>query len=79
MPSGELCVLGDMVSTTLLMALCLQAATVALVRHRLGRGWWQRPVVMLVLAAVAYNGVSEVFLAIPSNRRWDLFRLGIGQ
>jgi hypothetical protein len=39
-------------TVTLALALLLQAVTVALLRHRLGRAWLRRPVVVLVLISV---------------------------
>jgi hypothetical protein len=66
-------------SATLWLALILQAAAVALMRHRLGRTWLRRPVTLLVLTAVAYSGVTEVLLAFPSVRAWDLNRQGESQ
>jgi hypothetical protein len=67
------------VSVTLCIALCLQAASVALMRHRLGRLWLRRPVTLLVLTAVTYNGLAEIVLAVPSIRAWDDNRTGISQ
>jgi hypothetical protein len=66
-------------SATLWTALCLQGAAVVLLRRRLGRSWLQRPVTILVLTAVLYDGVVELLLAIPSIRVWDTNRLGISQ
>ncbi len=66
-------------SSTLLMALLLQAAAVILMRHRLGRRWLQRPVSLLVIVAVVCQGVSEVLLEVPSIRIWDNDRIGIAQ
>ena len=66
-------------SATLWLALVLQAAAVALMRHRLGRSWLRRPVTLLVLTAVTYTGVAEILLAFPSVRSWDLNRQGISQ
>jgi hypothetical protein len=67
------------VSATLWLALILQATAVALMRHRLGRTWLRRPVTLLVLTAVTYSGVTEVLLAFPSVRVWDLNRQGENQ
>jgi len=58
-------------------ALLLQFAAVMLVRHRLGVTWLRRPVTLLLLAAVVYQGASAVLLAIPSVAAWDYFRVGI--
>ena len=60
-------------------ALCLQALACGLIRWRLGQSWLTRPVGILVVTAVAYHGLSELLLAIPSIRIWDVGRLGIGQ
>jgi len=67
------------VSGTFITALCLQATGIISLRHRLGRTWWRRPVVMLVFAAVAYNGVSEILISIPSIGKWDIYHQGIKQ
>src|SRR5277367_5145522 len=69
----------DRMSAVLLTALCLQGAAVALLRHRLGRAWLRRPVTLLVLTAVTYDGAAEILLAFPSVRVWDTNRLGIAQ
>jgi hypothetical protein len=68
---------GDAVTITLATALLLQAAAVALLRHRLGRTWLHRPVALLVLASVAYDGVSPLLTALPSIGRWDTYRQGV--
>lgn len=67
------------VSLTLWAALSVQAFAVILIRSGLGRNWLRRPFTLLVLAAVAYNGLSEILLAIPSIRLWDIYRQGIAQ
>jgi hypothetical protein len=66
-------------TVTLVTALLLQAAAVALLRHRLGQTWLRRPVVLLVLASVVYDGLSPLLLAIPSIQRWDIYRQGVQQ
>lgn len=66
-------------SLTLIASLVVQAACIVVLRHRLGSGWLQRPMVLLVLLAVLYHGVSEVALALPAVRLWDNYRAGIGQ
>jgi hypothetical protein len=67
------------VTLVLFVALLAQAAAVILVRHRLGRGWARRPVGLLVLVAVIYQGISALLLVIPSVRVWDPYRAGIQQ
>jgi hypothetical protein len=67
------------VSVALLTALLLQAIAIGLLRHRLGRLWLRRPVTLLVLTSVVYQGVAPVLLAFPSVRAWDYFRLGVRQ
>jgi hypothetical protein len=67
------------VSLTLWTALSVQAFAIILIRNGLGRNWLRRPFTLLVLTAVAYNGISEVLLAIPSIRVWDIYRQGIEQ
>jgi hypothetical protein len=71
--------LAGAVSLTLWAALSVQTFAVILIRSGLGRNWLQRPFTLLVLAAVAYNGISEILLAIPSIRVWDIYRQGIQQ
>ncbi len=66
-------------NSTLLTALLLQAAAVTLLRYRLGRTWLRRPITLLILAAVLYQGVSAILLAIPSIRVWDNYLIGIEQ
>lgn len=66
-------------SAELLMALFIQAVTLALLRWRLGRGWLRRPVSILIVTAVVYSGLAELILAIPSIRAEDTYRLGTGQ
>lgn len=63
----------------MLFALLLQAVSVVLLRHRLGKTWLRRPAVILVLASVVYQGVSTALLAIPSIGAQDYFRTGIAQ
>jgi hypothetical protein len=64
-------------NATLLAALLLQVVAVVLMRRRLGRGWLRRPVAILVISAVAYHGLSEILLTIPSIAVWDTYRLGV--
>ena len=64
-------------SVTLWIALLLQFAALALLRLGLGKLWLRRPVTLLVLASVVYDGLSQVLLAFPSVRPWDTYRNGI--
>ena len=64
-------------SATLLLALLLQGAAIVLLRCRLGRRWLRRPITILVLTSVVYQGLSSVLLLLPSIREWDTFRNGI--
>lgn len=66
-------------TVTLATALLLQSAAVALLRHRLGRTWLRRPVTLLVLASVIYDGVSPLLMTAPSIARWDIYRQGVQQ
>jgi hypothetical protein len=66
-------------SVTLWLALTLQFATVCLLRLGLGKGWLRRPVTLLVLASVVYDGLSQVLLAFPSVGVWDTYRNGVQQ
>lgn len=66
-------------TVTLATALLLQAVTVVLLRHRLGKTWLRRPVTLLVLASVVYDGVSPLLLTAPSIRVWDIYRQGVQQ
>ena len=66
-------------SLILCTALCLQVLSCALMRWRLGQGWLRRPVCIIVMAAVIYHGLSEILLAVPSIRVWDVGRIGISQ
>ena len=60
-------------------ALLFQLAAIILLRHRLGRTWLRRPVTLLVLASVIYDGVSPVLLAFAPIGQWDSSRTGIQQ
>ncbi len=64
-------------SVTFVSALLLELASVLLLWHRLGRGWWRRPGSLIVIASVVYNGVSPVLLTFPAVRAQDYFRIGI--
>ena len=64
-------------SATLLLALLLQGVAIVLLRCRLGRPWLRRPVTILVLTSMVYQGLSSVLLLLPSIREWDTFRNGI--
>lgn len=64
-------------SATLLLALLLQGTAVVLLRCRLGRLWLRRPITILVLASVVYQGLTSVLLLMPSVREWDTYRNGI--
>ena len=64
-------------SVTLLAALLVQAASVTLLRHRLGRQWLRHPATVVILVSVVYQGVSPALLTIPAIAGWNYFRLGI--
>ena len=64
-------------SVTLLAALAVQAASVTLLRHRLGRQWLRHPATVVILVSVVYQGVSPALLTIPAIAVWNYFRLGI--
>ena len=66
-------------TVTQLTALLVQVVTIALLRHRLGRYWLRRPVTILVLASVVYDGLSPMLLDLPSIRIWNNYRNGIQQ
>jgi hypothetical protein len=63
-------------SVTLWAALLCEAVSIALLRHRLGKLWLRRPVVLLVLVSVACQGLPAVLLSFPSIAQWDTFRAG---
>lgn len=63
----------------MLCALLLQAVFVVLLRCRLGKLWLRRPVTIVVLASVVYQGVSPVLLSFPAIRAWDIYRQGVAQ
>jgi len=65
------------VSTTLLAALLVQAVSLGLLRHRLGRRWLFRPVVLLMLVSTVDLGIAPALLAIPSIGAQDVFAIGI--
>jgi hypothetical protein len=64
---------------TLAAALLVQALAITLLRHRLGRRWLRHPVTVMILVSVAYQGISPIFMAIPSIGMWDTYRTGIQQ
>ena len=64
-------------TASLALALLVQVVGVFLLRNRLGRKWLRRPVVLLYLTSVLYQGVSAVMLAFPSICSQDAFRDGI--
>ena len=66
-------------TVTLLTALLLQAAAVALLRHRLGHYWLRHPVTLIVLASVVYQGLSPVLLTFQSIGTLDTYRNGVQQ
>src|ERR1035441_4628323 len=66
-------------TVTLATALVVQAAAIVILRHRLGRHWLRRPVVLLVLASAGYQGVSPLLMAIPSVGAWNIYRNGVQQ
>jgi len=65
------------VSTTLLAALLAQAVSLVLLRHRVGRRWLLRPVVLLMLASAVDLGIAPALLAIPSVGAQDGFAIGV--
>ena len=70
---------GATLSLTLLTALGLQAIMLTLLRHRLGQHWLRRPVTLLVITSVIYEGLSPVLLTIPSINAQNVYRLGVAQ
>ena len=66
-------------SVTLWAALLCEVASVALLRHRLGRLWLRRPVVLLVLVSVVCQGLPAGLLAFPQVAQWDIYRNGVAQ
>jgi hypothetical protein len=64
-------------SPTLAVALIIQGATLWLLRLGLGKDWLRRPLTILVLASTVYDGLSQVLLAFPSVRPWDIYQDGI--
>ena len=66
-------------STTLLAALLAQAVSLALLRHRIGRRWLLRPVVLFMLASTVDLGIAPALLAIPSVSEQDSFAIGVNR
>lgn len=64
-------------STTLIAALLVQAVSLALLRHRLGRRWLLRPVTLFLIASVVDLGIAPALLNIPSVGAQDGFAIGI--
>ena len=61
----------------MLWALLLQTASVILLRHQLGKTWLRRPVTILVLVSVVYQGVSLLLLSFPAIGAQDTYRDGL--
>lgn len=66
-------------STQFAAALFIQVISLLVLRHRLGREWLRRPVTLIILASVIYQGLSPLLLAVPSIRQGDYLRIGIQQ
>jgi hypothetical protein len=60
-----------------LTALLLQIVAIALLRHRLGHYWLRRPVTLIVLASVAYQGLSPILLKFQSIGASNIYRNGV--
>lgn len=63
----------------LLTALLLQVVAIALLRHRLGHYWLRRPVTLIVLASMVYQGLSPVLLTFQSIGATDIYSNGVQQ
>jgi hypothetical protein len=61
----------------MLAALLAQAVSLVLLRHRIGRRWLLRPVVLFMLASTVALGIAPALLAIPSVSAWDTFANGV--
>lgn len=66
-------------TVTLVTALLLQAAAIALLRHRLGHYWLRHPVTLIMLCSAVYEGLSPVLLTFPSINALNTYRYGIQQ
>ena len=66
-------------TTALLAGLLAQAVSLVLLRHRLGRRWLLRPVVLFMLASTVDLGVAPALLAIPSVSAQDTAGAGISR
>ncbi len=64
-------------SAILLAALLAQAVSLVLLRHRVGRRWLLRPVVLFMLASTVDLGIAPALLAIPSVSAQDRFAIGV--
>jgi hypothetical protein len=62
---------------TLLAGLLAQAVSLALLRHRLGRRWLRRPVVLFMIASTVELGVAPALLTIPSIGATDAYAIGV--
>jgi hypothetical protein len=63
-------------SPVLAIALIVQGATLCLLWLGRGEHWLRRPMTILVMASMVYDGLSQVLLAFPSVRSWDIYRDG---
>jgi hypothetical protein len=66
-------------SATLLAGLLAQAVSLMLLRHRLGRRWLLRPVVLFMLASTIDLGMAPALLTIPSVGAQDGFAIGVAR
>ena len=75
----ELQLASGRMSVVMLFALLLQAASIVLLRLRLGKTWLRRPVTLLILTSAAFQGMSPLLLSFPSVRAGDIYVTGISQ
>ncbi len=66
-------------TVTLLTALLIQVATIALLRHRLGRYWLRHPATLVVLASAVYQGLSPMLMTFQSIGTWNIYGVGVQQ
>lgn len=61
----------------LAIAVLLQVFALVFLRARLGAGWLLRPLVLVVVISVVYNGVTQMLLLWPSVALQDPYRTGV--
>ena len=71
--------LAGTVSTTFAAALLANAASIVLLRHRLGRRWLRHPTTLLMLTSCVVLAIAPLLLRIPSVAATNTYAIGVNQ